>query len=88
MIDDKNIIPFQNNNIYSKNDNSNNHRNIAPTSNRNIFPDSLERTIFHKMDPIVKSLSKQANMICRNELGEQYIKKAFNKFHFGYYYKD
>ena len=29
MIDDKNIIPFQNNNIYSKNDNSNNHRNIA-----------------------------------------------------------
>ena len=86
-MNDKHIITLQNN-IKLTNNNSNNDNNIVPTSNRNIFPDSLERTLFHKMDPIVKSLSKQSIMICRNKLSEQYIQKAFNKFHFGYCYRD
>lgn len=56
--------------------------------NRNIFPDSLERHIFNKMDPIVKNLRPQTNSICRNHISEGYIRKAFNNFTHGYYYRD
>lgn len=56
--------------------------------NRNIFPDSLERSLFSRMDPIVKTLKAQANNVCRNHINEDYIKKAFNKFNYGFYYKD
>lgn len=56
--------------------------------NRNIFPDSLERSLFSRMDPIVKTLKTQANNVCRNHINEDYIRKAFNKFNYGFYYKD
>jgi hypothetical protein len=40
------------------------------------------------MDPIVKNLRSQINSICRNDISEDYISKAFNNFTYGYYYKD
>lgn len=55
--------------------------------NRNILPDNLERVLFRRMDPIVNSLKRQANTICRNHVSEEYIHKAFNNFKWGYYYK-
>ena len=56
--------------------------------NRNIFPDSLERSLFSRMDPIVKTLKAQANSVCRNHINNDYIKKAFNNFNYGFCYKD
>ena len=54
----------------------------------NIWPSHIERIVFHRSDPIQSRLKRQANTICRNMLNEEYIRQAFNRFRYGYYYKD
>lgn len=54
----------------------------------NIYPNNLERILFHRTDTIVKSLAKQANSICRNLISEEYIRSTFNKFNYGFCYKN
>lgn len=73
------------------NENISNNVNYTTRKNKyhiNIFPDGLERILFSRMDPIVKNIRSQANLICRNYINENFIHKAFNKFNYGYYYKD
>lgn len=53
----------------------------------NILPNNIERILFHRSDSIVPSLRAQADTICRNRISEEYIKRSFKKFDYGYAYK-
>lgn len=53
----------------------------------NILPNNIQRILFHRSDSIVSSLRAQADTICRNRISEEYIKRVFKKFNYGYAYK-
>ena len=55
--------------------------------NNNILPNNIERVLFHRSDSIVPSLRAQADTVCRNRISEEYIKKVFKQFDYGYAYK-
>jgi len=91
MVQIESDMLINNNTVSTKNKNNNNiitNNTLKFRSNTVVLPEGLSRTIFHRMDPVVKSLRSQANTICRNMLNEKYIRKSFNKFNYGYYYKD
>lgn len=48
---------------------------------------NIERILFHRFDSIVPSLKNQAETICRNRISEEYIKRVFKKFEYGYAYR-
>ena len=54
----------------------------------NIWPTNIERILFHRSDPIQSRLIRQANTICGGIVCEEYIRQAFKKYRYGYYYKN
>jgi hypothetical protein len=55
----------------------------------NIFPKDLEKTLFSITDrQLVRTLQAHAIETCRNLISPEYIRKVFNRFKWGFLYKD